>query len=204
VEVLCGGEVDVPARFMAPTVVRAPVDAKVMADEIFGPILPIVEFASVDAIVAHVNAHDKPLALYVFSGDAAEQRRVLEATSSGGACVNDVVMHVGNPHLPFGGVGASGMGAYHGKTGFLTFSHRRAVYKKVNEVYLGCARVSHHRGCRSAPTRACASRRTRRARWRCCRAFARSRCVASRPSSALRCCCPSRLPISASYDAKVG
>lgn len=130
VTVLCGGDSDPAARYFAPTVVSAPRDARVMADEIFGPILPIIEFPSVDAILAHVNAHDKPLALYVFSEAAAEQQLVLRSTSSGGACINDVVLHVGNPDLPFGGVGGSGMGAYHGEIGFQTFSHRRAVLKK--------------------------------------------------------------------------
>ncbi len=78
-----------------------------------------------------MNKRDKPLALYLFSESSAEQKMVMTATSSGGACINDIAMHVGNTHLPFGGVGESGMGAYHGESGFRTFSHKRSVLHKV-------------------------------------------------------------------------
>jgi aldehyde dehydrogenase (NAD+) len=105
-----------------------------MTDEIFGPVLPIVAVDDVEAAIAHVNAHDKPLALYVFSRSRATSDHVLAATSSGGVCVNHVVYHVAAPGLPFGGVGPSGMGAYHGRAGFETFSHRRSVLSKPTAI----------------------------------------------------------------------
>ena len=103
--------------------------ASLLFPQIFGPILPIVVVADVDAAVAHVNGGEKPLALYVYSKSKATCDDVLARTSSGGACVNDCAMHT-HQHLPFGGVGASGMGAYHGKFGFDAFSHHRGVLRK--------------------------------------------------------------------------
>jgi aldehyde dehydrogenase (NAD+) len=105
-----------------------------MDEEIFGPILPVIAVDSLDAAVDWVNAADKPLALYSFSERDDENRRVLAGATSGGACVNGTLMHVSNPHLPFGGVGESGMGAYHGKFGFDTFSHHRAVHERSTRV----------------------------------------------------------------------
>jgi aldehyde dehydrogenase (NAD+) len=105
-------------------------DTAVMADEIFGPVLPVVDVDGVGDAIARVNAGDKPLALYVFTSSRATSDRVLASTSSGGACVNHVVYQVAAPALPFGGVGPSGMGAYHGRAGFETFSHRRPVLSK--------------------------------------------------------------------------
>jgi aldehyde dehydrogenase (NAD+) len=130
-DVVLGGEADAEERYLAPTILRsvAP-DAAVMTEEIFGPVLPIVAVDDVGAAIDAVNAKDKPLALYVFSRSKATVARVLAETSSGGACVNHVVYHVAAPALPFGGVGPSGMGAYHGRTGFETFSHRRSVLSK--------------------------------------------------------------------------
>jgi aldehyde dehydrogenase (NAD+) len=126
-----GGETRAGERYIAPTVLRdvAP-DSPVMTEEIFGPILPVLPVADVDEAIDFVNERDRPLALYVFSEAGAVQRRVLEQTSSGGACVNATVMHVAVPELPFGGVGASGMGAYHGKASFDVFSHRKSVLVK--------------------------------------------------------------------------
>jgi aldehyde dehydrogenase (NAD+) len=129
--VVAGGTVDADDRYVAPTVLRSvAADAPVMTDEIFGPVLPIVEVDSVADAIATVNASDKPLALYVFSRSRATVDRVLSSTSSGGACVNHVIYQITAPQLPFGGVGPSGMGAYHGKSGFDTFSHRRSVLHK--------------------------------------------------------------------------
>ena len=110
------------------------IDSRIMADEIFGPILPVIAVDSLDEAVRIVNAGDKPLALYVFSEDDADVERVIGATSSGGVTVNGTLFHVANPHLPFGGVGPSGTGAYHGRWGFETFSHRRAVYTRSTRV----------------------------------------------------------------------
>lgn len=105
-------------------------DMKVMQEEIFGPVLPIKTVASTDEAVAYVNAHDRPLGLYYFGTDGAEEARVLERTISGGVTVNDVVFHVSMEDLPFGGVGPSGMGSYHGHDGFKTFSHAKSVYRQ--------------------------------------------------------------------------
>jgi aldehyde dehydrogenase (NAD+) len=126
-----GGETRAEGRYVAPTVLRdvAP-GSPVMTEEIFGPILPVIPVADVDEAIGFVNERDRPLALYVFSESDAVQERVLEQTSSGGACVNATVMHVAIPDLPFGGVGASGLGAYHGKAGFDVFSHRKSVLVK--------------------------------------------------------------------------
>jgi aldehyde dehydrogenase (NAD+) len=133
--VIHGGETDADDLFISPTVITdVEPGAAVMTDEIFGPVLPIVAVDDVEAAIAHVNAHDKPLALYVFSRSRATSDRVLAATSSGGMCVNHVVYHVAAPGLPFGGVGPSGMGAYHGRAGFETFSHRRSVLSKPTAI----------------------------------------------------------------------
>ncbi|HYF57465.1 MAG TPA: aldehyde dehydrogenase family protein [Burkholderiaceae bacterium] len=125
-----GGEVDVAARYVAPTVLRdVPPDAPVLEHEIFGPVLPIVEVPDARAAVAHVLARDKPLALYVF-GDATEADPIVDAISAGNVCVNDTMMFMAVPELPFGGVGASGMGAYTGSHGFRTFSHLKPVMRR--------------------------------------------------------------------------
>jgi len=124
-----GGENEASARYIAPTLVRATVDSKCMREEIFGPILPVIVVDSVDDAVAYIKQGEKPLALYAF-GSSAEANSIVSRTSSGGACVNDVCMHCGNSELPFGGVGNSGIGAYHGKYGFDTFSHLKAVLQK--------------------------------------------------------------------------
>jgi len=122
--------VDVKSRYIAPTVVRCGPDAKVMQDEIFGPVLPVLVVKTMDEAVAFINKGEKPLALYVFSENRTFAKDMLERTSSGGACINDIAMHVGNSALPFGGVGSSGMGAYHGKHGFDAFSHKKSVFIK--------------------------------------------------------------------------
>ncbi|MGB8390330.1 aldehyde dehydrogenase family protein, partial [Mycobacterium sp.] len=126
--VACGGDGDEATCYLAPTILTGVrPDAEVMGSEIFGPILPVLAVDDVEAAIVHVNAGEKPLALYVFAEDLAVVDRVLAATSSGGVCVNGTILQVAVSDLPFGGVGASGMGAYHGRWGFDTFSHRRAV-----------------------------------------------------------------------------
>ncbi|MGD1857882.1 MAG: aldehyde dehydrogenase [Leptolyngbyaceae cyanobacterium] len=130
--VLVGGEADASTRYIAPTVLdNVTWDSPVMQDEIFGPILPVLTYDRFDQALAQVNARPKPLALYLFSRDRAKQQRVLTETSSGGVCLNDTVLHIGVPGLPFGGVGQSGMGSYHGKASFDTFSHYKSVLKKT-------------------------------------------------------------------------
>lgn len=129
--VVCGADHDASDRYIAPTVLKdVDPDAKIMQEEIFGPLLPILSVSDVDEAIAFVNARPKPLALYLFSKDARTQEKVLARTSSGGATLNHVWLHLAVPGLPFGGVGESGMGAYHGRHGFETFSHLKAVLKK--------------------------------------------------------------------------
>jgi aldehyde dehydrogenase (NAD+) len=130
-EVVCGGEVDVERRYVAPTVLRGvSPHAAVMGEEIFGPVLPVLTFDDLTEVTAAINAGDKPLALYVFTASDETVEQVLSSTSSGGVCVNDAISHLLVSSLPFGGVGDSGYGSYHGRWGFETFSHRRAVYRR--------------------------------------------------------------------------
>ena len=130
-EPVCGGAGDAASKYLPPTILRkVNPSSRLMSEEIFGPLLPVLPVDSVDSAIAFVNDRPKPLALYVFTQDDDVARRVLRQTSSGGACVNDTMMHLSVPDLPFGGVGESGMGAYHGKTSFDTFSHRKSVLDK--------------------------------------------------------------------------
>ena len=132
---VAGGEADESSRYLAPTVlVDVPPDSPAMSEEIFGPILPVIRVRGVQEAIAFVNARPKPLALYVFAGDRYVQRQVIERTSSGGATINHAWLHLAVPGLPFGGVGESGMGAYHGRTTFETFSHRKSVLTKPTSV----------------------------------------------------------------------
>ena len=105
-------------------------DMTVLRDEISGPILPIATYRGIDDAIDQVNRRDRPLALYHFGPDAAERRRVLDRTISGGVTLNDVLFHASIEELPFGGVGASGMGAYHGVDGFRTFSHAKSILRQ--------------------------------------------------------------------------
>ena len=130
-KVVTGGRSDRAALKIEPTVILdPPIDDPVMSDEIFGPILPILTVDSADAAVAFVNSRPKPLALYVFTKDQDRARTLIDRMPSGGAVINHIAMHCLVPQLPFGGVGASGMGAYHGQWGFEALSHRRAVLAK--------------------------------------------------------------------------
>jgi aldehyde dehydrogenase (NAD+) len=129
--VVLGGEVNEADRYLSPTVLdEVSWTDLVMESEIFGPILPVLTYDRLDEAIDQINARPKPLALYVFSEDKAVQDRVLRSTSSGGVCINDTVMQVSLSSLPFGGVGDSGMGSYHGRASFDTFSHYRAVLKR--------------------------------------------------------------------------
>jgi aldehyde dehydrogenase (NAD+) len=130
-DVVTGGETDLSDRYIAPTILRnVSGDHSVMQEEIFGPILPVISVPSVESAIRFVNERPKPLALYVFAREKDTQDRVLAGTSAGGTTINHIWLHVGVLQLPFGGVGDSGMGAYHGHRSFETFSHRRAVLKK--------------------------------------------------------------------------
>ncbi|MEZ4241181.1 MAG: coniferyl aldehyde dehydrogenase [Myxococcota bacterium] len=132
VEINPAGEAfDGAGNKMAPVLVRGPTDEmEVMQEEIFGPVLPIVEVDGLEAALRYVNDRPRPLALYYFDDDPGRIDRVLTGTHSGGVTVNECMLHVAEEHLPFGGVGPSGMGAYHGREGFDTFSHRKAVFRQ--------------------------------------------------------------------------
>lgn len=122
-----------PFHKIPPTLVLNPTDdMQIMKEEIFGPLLPVKTYENVEEAIGYVNDHDRPLGLYYFGSDAAEQNKVLTRTTSGGVTVNDTIMHVSMEDLPFGGVGPSGMGSYHGIDGFRTFSHAKAVFKQAN------------------------------------------------------------------------
>lgn len=123
-----GGEVLWSELTIYPTLLsHVPLDSKIMHEEIFGPILPIIPYDNLEMPLNIINSKSKPLALYIFSKNKRTVNRLLKSTSSGGACVNDVVVHVSNPNLPFGGVNGSGIGSCHGVFGFKTFSHERSV-----------------------------------------------------------------------------
>jgi coniferyl-aldehyde dehydrogenase len=106
---------------------------------LFGPLLPILTYQEFDETIAYVNSKPRPLAAYYFGEDKQEEEAVLTRTTSGGACINDVIMHITHEELPFGGVGPSGMGSYHGHQGFKTFSHAKSVYRQtgINVAKLG-------------------------------------------------------------------
>lgn len=129
--VVVGGRTNASQRYIEPTILDnvAP-DSAVMQEEIFGPILPVLEYEELGEAIAFINQRPKPLALYVFSRQTSVQQRVIQQTSSGGVCVNDTIMHIGVSELPFGGVGDSGIGRYHGKAGFDTFSHAKSILTK--------------------------------------------------------------------------
>jgi coniferyl-aldehyde dehydrogenase len=130
-----------PHHKIPPTIIVDPTDdMKVMQDEIFGPILPIKSYSNAQEAVSYVNAHPRPLGLYYFGQDAEERDLVLNNTTSGGVTVNDVIFHVAQEDLPFGGVGPSGMGSYHGVDGFREFSHRKSVYTQVGADLMAVAR----------------------------------------------------------------
>lgn len=119
------------ARKLPLHIIRNPTDEMiVMQEEIFGPILPVRKYDSIDGAIAEVNRRDRPLALYYFGSDEAERRRVLDRTISGGVSLDDTIFHNAMEELPFGGIGPSGMGAYHGEAGFRTFSHAKSVFKQ--------------------------------------------------------------------------
>ena len=137
-DILYGGRTDATERFIEPTLLDthislsdADVDAKanakaVLTEEIFGPVFPILTFKTIDEVTGYITRREKPLAFYYFGTEAAGWN-LIRHTSSGGACINDTIMHIANEHIPFGGVGNSGMGGYHGEESFRVFSHHRSV-----------------------------------------------------------------------------
>lgn len=130
-KVLLGGNSSASSLKIEPTVLEpANPTANVMNEEIFGPLLPLIEFDQKEEVVRYINSKPKPLALYIFSNNGNFQDFILENTSSGGVSVNETIMHMTNPNMPFGGVGDSGIGGYHGKFSFDTFTHKKAVMKR--------------------------------------------------------------------------
>lgn len=128
---LRGGEREDARRLIAPALIdQVTLEDPIMQEEIFGPVLPVLSYQSMEECIAYIHALEKPLAFYLFSNDKTVQKRLLNACSFGGGCVNDVIMHIANPRLPFGGVGHSGMGSYHGKSSFRTFTHERSLLKQ--------------------------------------------------------------------------
>lgn len=138
--IIAGGEHDRSEKFIAPTILDGVTwSNEAMQDEIFGPILPILTYDNLDDAIAMINSHPKPLALYIFTENKTTESKVLERISFGGGCVNDTLSHVANDQLPFGGVGHSGVNAYHGKHSFELFSHRKSMMKKSTRVELKLA-----------------------------------------------------------------
>lgn len=130
---LTGGQSDPAHHKIAPTILeQVRDDSPVMQEEIFGPILPLFTYGDINEVIEKVQSRPKPLALYVFTTNKETERTVLENLSFGGGCVNDTLMHVATPYLPFGGVGESGIGSYHGFDSFNTFTHKKSVVKQTN------------------------------------------------------------------------
>ena len=128
--IIVGGDIDRNEKYISPTIMENITwNNHIMKEEIFGPILPILEYSSLNEVITSIRNHGKPLALYLFTKCKEVEREVLEKLSFGGGCVNDTIMHLTSPHLPFGGVGSSGMGSYHGKASFDTFSHKKSILK---------------------------------------------------------------------------
>ncbi|UTI42377.1 aldehyde dehydrogenase [Niallia sp. RD1] len=132
--ILFGGKSNRDTRFIEPTILDATWDSATMQEEIFGPILPILTYKELEKAIESIRKLDKPLALYLFTNNKETETKVLRAISSGGVCINDVLTHIVPPNLPFGGVGASGMGAYHGEYSFTTFSHQKSILRKSTRV----------------------------------------------------------------------
>ncbi|MDY3828350.1 MAG: aldehyde dehydrogenase [Clostridium sp.] len=130
-EIYYGGEVDIEDRYISPTILtNIKENSKILEEEIFGPIFPVYEFEDITKVIEYVNSKERPLALYYFSEDKNKIETVLSSTTSGGVTINDTIIHVSSTHIPFGGVGNSGMGNYHGKASFDTFTHKKSVVKR--------------------------------------------------------------------------
>lgn len=132
---ILGGSYDDDRRFIEPTLIdQVDLESPIMREEIFGPILPVITFNKSEEYIEIIKSLPKPLALYMFSENKNAINKVLHTCSFGGGCINDTILHVANPRLPFGGVGASGMGSYHGKKSFETFTHYRSVFRQSTKV----------------------------------------------------------------------
>ena len=125
-----GGGMNPETCQIEPTLIQADWDSEIMKDEIFGPLLPVLKFSNLKEAADAIKDRPKPLALYYFTTSAAGKDFVTRNISYGGGCINDTIVHLANPNIPFGGVGASGMGSYHGKKSFETFTHARSIVKR--------------------------------------------------------------------------
>jgi acyl-CoA reductase-like NAD-dependent aldehyde dehydrogenase len=133
--IIAGGKTDSTNLYIAPTLIDGvSLQDNIMKEEIFGPLFPIMTFDQLDQAIDLVNSLPRPLALYYFSNNAQNQQKILTKTSSGGGCINDTISHIGSQTLPFGGIGDSGMGAYHGRMSFDTFSHSKGILTRSNLV----------------------------------------------------------------------
>lgn len=134
-DIILGGHYQQQEHYLEPTIItNIPHNANILKDEIFGPIFPLIEFSKLDEVINYINSHEKPLALYYFSQNKKSVKKILKETSSGGVCINETLLHIINPRIPFGGVGYSGMGHYHGKFGFETLTHSKAVIKSLAHI----------------------------------------------------------------------
>lgn len=131
-KVVLGGKLNKETRFISPTLLdEVSLNSPIMGEEIFGPILPMIDYEDIEECIAYITTNPKPLALYLFTKDAVIEKKVLERCSFGGGCINDTIIHLATSQMGFGGVGASGMGSYHGKLSFDTFTHYRSIVKKA-------------------------------------------------------------------------
>lgn len=134
-KIAVGGDVDFEQRYISPTIIRdVTLEDSVMEDEIFGPILPVIKYKDLEDIKYYISKHKNPLALYVFSENDDFSEDIIRRFTFGGGCVNDTISHVASAHLPFGGIGTSGMGNYHGRASFDTFTHTKSIVKKSTKI----------------------------------------------------------------------
>lgn len=145
--IVCGGAFDDEKRKIEPTVIYpATLEDPAMQEEIFGPILPVLTYSTDEQLFDIINAHPTPLAFYLFTGKKKTEKRLLPRVAFGGGCVNDTIIHIASTHIPFGGVGGSGIGSYHGQKSFETFSHMKSVLKKSNTIDLPIRYTPYSKG----------------------------------------------------------
>ena len=134
---MCGGDFDDEKRKIEPTVIYpATIDDPAMPEEIFGPVLPVLTYSTEERLLEIISKHPTPLAFYLFTSKKKTEKRLLPRVAFGGGCVNDTIIHIASTYIPFGGVGGSGIGSYHGAKSFETFSHMKSVLKKSNTIDL--------------------------------------------------------------------
>ena len=143
-KVFIGGKIDTLGRMIEPTVLHSiSYNDNIMEEEIFGPILPVISYNAIEEVISNINDHEKPLACYIFTNNKKIKDAILSKISFGGGAVNDAVMHIANSRLPFGGVGNSGIGSYHGEAGFKSFSHYKSILDKSNFMELSLKYYPH-------------------------------------------------------------